>query len=158
MASPAIRRAVAADLPRLVALLNDDAIGRQREDARQPPHPRYAEAFAAIEEDRNQLLAVAESGGDVVGCLQITFLPGLTYTGSWRGQIEGVRIASEYRGKNLGRHLVAWAIDRCLERGCVLVQLTSDKRRDRAVRFYEDLGFVASHEGMKLRLTVEASP
>lgn len=152
MPEPVIRRAVAADLPAIVALLADDALGRLREDPGPSLNPRYAEAFAAIEADPNQLLAVVEAGGQIVGCLQLGFMPGLSRLGAWRGQIEGVRIAAERRGGGLGRTMIAWAIAECRRRGCGLVQLTSDKSRTDAVRFYESLGFRASHEGMKLDL------
>ena len=147
-----IRRATAADVPKIIALLADDALGRQREQAGPPPSPRYGAAFAAVDEDPNQLLAIAEDDGAVVGCLQITFIPGLSRTGMWRGQIEGVRIAADRRGAGLGRTLITWAIEQCRKRDCGLVQLTSDKSRDDAIRFYGSLGFVASHEGLKLDL------
>jgi len=143
------RRATAADLPAIVALLADDILGASRED---PGDPAYAAAFAAIAADPNQLLAVAEDAGHVVGCLQLSFIPGLSRKGMWRGQIESVRIAAAERGSGLGRRMFAWAIAECRARGCGLVQLTTDKARPDARRFYESLGFVASHEGMKLAL------
>jgi GNAT superfamily N-acetyltransferase len=98
------------------------------------------------------VLAVAEQDGRVVGCLQISFIPGLSRLGMWRGQIEAVRVASGQRGSGLGKAMLAWAIEQCRARGCGLVQLTTDKRRPQAHRFYESLGFEASHEGMKLTL------
>lgn len=146
------RRARESDLPAIIAMLVDDEIGRQREDAALPLNDAYVSAFAAIERDDNQLLAVAERGGRVVGCLQITFIPGLSRLGLWRGQIESVRIAKSERGSGLGRALFQWAIERCRARGCGLVQLTTDKSRQDARRFYEGLGFEATHEGMKLML------
>lgn len=146
------RRATSADLPAIIALLADDVLGGTREDASVPTHRRYVEAFAAIERDANQLMVVVESAGAVVGCLQLSFIPGLSRLGAWRGQIESVRIASSLRSGGLGRAMFEWAIARCRERGCDLVQLTTDKARPDARRFYEALGFKASHEGMKLAL------
>lgn len=143
------RRATAADLDAVVALLADDMLGATRE---QPGDPAYAAAFAAIEADPNQFLAVAEQAGRILGCLQISFIPGLSRRGMWRGQIESVRIAASHRGAGLGRRMFEWAIERCRARGCGLVQLTTDKARPDARRFYESLGFTASHEGMKLAL------
>ena len=146
------RRASAADLEDIVALLADDELGRKREDPDPPLNPRYIDAFAAIDADRNQFLAVVEEGGQIVGCLQLSFIPGLSRLGLWRGQIESVRIASTRRGGGLGKRLFEWAIEECRKRGCEIVQLTTDKSRTDARRFYEGLGFVASHEGMKLAL------
>lgn len=138
----------------IIALLADDRLGSTREVVSDPVDPRYREAFAAIEADGNQLLAVAvDETGTVVGCLQLSFVPGLSRTGMWRGQIESVRIAADQRGSGLGSQFIQWAVERAGERGCGLVQLTSDKARPEAIRFYERLGFVASHEGLKLSLT-----
>ena len=146
------RRANAADLEDIVALLADDELGRRREDPDPPLNPRYIDAFAAIDADRNQFLAVVEEGGEIVGCLQLSFIPGLSRLGLWRGQIESVRISSARRGGGLGKRMFEWAIDECRKRRCEIVQLTTDKSRADARRFYEGLGFVASHEGMKLAL------
>jgi GNAT superfamily N-acetyltransferase len=146
------RAATVDDLPAILALLVDDALGRLREDLGTQTNPRYLEAFAAIERDPNQLLAVADQDGLVVGCLQLTFIPGLSRRGMWRGQIEAVRVAASPRGSGVGRAMMLWAIEHCRARGCGLVQLTTDKRRADAHRFYAGLGFEASHEGMKLTL------
>jgi ribosomal protein S18 acetylase RimI-like enzyme len=145
-----IRDAVASDLPAIVALLADDPFGREREAV--PLDPAYARALAAIEADPNNRQLVAIEGGDIVGCFQLTFIPGLGRRGRWRAQIESVRVATDRRGGGRGAAMMAWAIDRARERGCALVQLTTDKRRDDAHRFYRRLGFVATHEGMKLLL------
>lgn len=152
MTARQFRRARAEDLQAIVALLADDPLGQGREDPGWPVNSRYVDAFAAIDADPNQLLAVVEEVGLVVGCLQLSFIPGLSRLGLWRGQIESVRIAASHRGGGLGRAMFEWAIAECRERGCGLVQLTTDKARPDALRFYERLGFVASHEGMKLSL------
>lgn len=146
------RRAAAADLPPIVALLADDGLGRGREDANLPLAQPYLDAFAAIEADSNQLLSVADDSGTVAATLMLTFIPGISRKGAWRGQIEAVRVAASHRGSGLGHRYFEWAIARCRERGCSLVQLTSDKTRADAHRFYDALGFTASHEGYKLAL------
>ena len=146
------RRATAADLQTIVALLVDDPLGRERETLETQLDSRYRDAFAAIDRDPNQLLAVAESGGQVIGVLQLSFIPGLTRRGMWRGQIERVRVAAGERGSGVGRAMVEWAIGECRNRGCGLVQLTSDERRSDAHRFYEALGFQATHRGYKFSL------
>ncbi|MBX4998592.1 GNAT family N-acetyltransferase [Rhizobium lentis] len=147
------RLARPSDLAAIIRLLADDDLGGTREIVSDPVDARYLSAFAAIEADANQLLAVAVDASDqVVGCLQLSFLPGLSRTGMWRGQIESVRIAREFRGAGLGAQFIEWAVAQCVERGCGLVQLTSDKTRKDSIRFYEKLGFVASHEGLKRNL------
>ncbi len=153
MGAVEFRQALIADLPAIIELLADDDLGRQREEVGPPPSPNYESAFHAIAKDANQLLAVAEQEGEVVGCLQLTFIPGLSRVGAWRGQLESVRVSSKLRGSGLGRLLFEWAIAECRQRGCRLVQLTTDKSRPEALRFYQSLGFTASHEGMKLDLT-----
>ena len=152
MAEVICRRATQADVPQIVALLADDPLGRTREDPSVPLDDRYTTAFAALDRDPNQLMAVVEIDGAVVGCLQLSFIPGLSRRGMLRGQIEGVRMAASHRGEGLGRKVFEWAIGECRKRGCGLVQLTSDKTRRDAIRFYESLGFRASHEGLKLEL------
>jgi len=144
------RQADRADLEGIVALLADDALGAGREDASLPLDSAYGRAFAAIARDQNQLLAVAEAAGRIVGTLQLSFIPGLSRRGMTRGQIEAVRIAADQRSAGLGQAMFEWAIATCREHGCALVQLTTDKSRPDAHRFYERLGFVASHEGFKL--------
>ena len=150
--SVTFRRAVSDDLPTIVALLADDPIGRSRENPASQLDACYRNAFAAIERDPNQLLAVAERGGHVIGVLQLSFIPGLTRRGMWRGQIEGVRVAAGERAGGIGRAMIEWAVEECRRRGCGLVQLTSDKRRSGAHSFYEALGFRPTHEGYKLSL------
>lgn len=146
------RRARAADVPEIVRLLADDPLGARRERDETPLPESYARAFAAIDSDPHNELIVAEQDARVVGVLQLTFIPSLTYQGGWRALIEGVRVDARTRSQGLGRALLERAIGRARERGCHLVQLTTDKTRPDAKRFYEALGFVASHEGMKLHL------
>jgi GNAT superfamily N-acetyltransferase len=146
------RRATADDLPSIVKLLADDSLGASREAAGDSVAREYVQAFEAVSKDANQLLAVVEDEGRVIGTLQLTFIAGLSRGGALRGQIEAVRIASERRGQGIGEAFIKWAIDMCRQRGCKLVQLTTDKRRVDAHRFYDRLGFVDSHIGYKLTL------
>ncbi len=147
------RRAVPSDLPRLVELLADDALGAEREIASDPVADCYVEAFAAIDDDPHQELVVLEfEGRGVVGMYQLTFTPYLTYRGAWRATVEGVRIARDERGQGLGRAMMEHALERARARGCGLMQLTTDERRPDAVRFYEGLGFNSSHVGFKKTL------
>ena len=146
------RKASEEDVAAIVGLLADDDLGQGREILSEELDPRYVSAFRAIESDPNQLLVVVEDDGATIGCLQLTFTPGLSRGGMLRGQIEGVRVAASHRAGGVGRALFEWAIEQCRVRGCGLVQLTSDKSRSDAIRFYESLGFEASHEGMKLAL------
>jgi GNAT superfamily N-acetyltransferase len=148
------RPATADDVPAIVAMLADDALGAGREtpDDLAPYHT----AFARMAADPNQLLTVAERGDgpgrQVIGTLQLTILPGLSRRGATRALIEAVRVHGSARGTGLGTRLIEWAIDEARARGCVLVQLTSDATRTDAHRFYERLGFVPSHVGFKLTL------
>jgi GNAT superfamily N-acetyltransferase len=142
-----IRRAGAGDVPAIVAMLADDPLGARRE---RPGDPAYAEAFAEVDADPRQLLVVAVEGDEVVGTLQLTFIPGLSRLGATRALIEAVRVRSDRRGGGLGERLVRWAVDTARDRGAAMVQLTTDASRADARRFYERLGFQASHVGMKL--------
>ncbi len=144
-----IRRAGPVDIPAIAALLADDFVAASREGA---PLSAYERGFAAVDADPNQLLAVAELDGEVVATMQISFIPGLSRGGSWRGHVEAVRVASDRRGQKIGEAMMAWAEARCRERGCVVCELTSDNRRDAAHRFYERLGYTASHKGFKKML------
>ena len=137
------------DVPAVVALLADDVLGAGREGA---ADEAYLAAFEQVQADPRSRLIVAEADGQVAGTLQLSLLPGLSRHGMLRAQIEGVRVAAPHRGQGLGRTMIEWAIGQAREHGCGLVQLTSDKRRHDAVRFYESLGFTASHEGLKLPL------
>ncbi len=146
------REAVKADLPCLVEMLADDELGAQREDPSSPVNSAYVLAIDRIIADPNNELIVVESDKRIVGMLQLTFIPYLTHIGSSRCLIEGVRTHKSYRGQGLGSQIFIWAINRAKERKCSIVQLTSDKKRPDAMRFYVNLGFIASHEGLKLRL------
>lgn len=147
-----IRRATRSDLPAIVHLLADDPLGATREADVDPLPASYGAAFEAIDRDPNQELVVAVADERIVGVLQLTVIPSLTHQGSWRAQIEGVRVASNQRSAGVGTRMIEWCVERARQRGCTIVQLTSNKSRHDAIRFYERLGFVASHEGMKLRL------
>jgi GNAT superfamily N-acetyltransferase len=148
-----IRRAEERDVPAIVDLLAADQLGATRDGVRTAEDlAAYQRAFAAIDGDGAHLLVVMEADAEVVATLQLSFLPGLARRGALRAQIEAVRVREDYRGRRLGEALITWAIDEARRRGCALVQLTSDKSRQAAHRFYERLGFVASHEGMKLAL------
>lgn len=146
------REACKEDLPELVRMLADDELGATREVVREPLPPAYGAAFDAIERDPNNTLVLAEHEGVLAGFLQVTFLPYLTHQGSWRALIESVRIRSDLRGHGIGRELILHAVERARARSCRIVQLTTDKQRPDALRFYQGLGFQATHEGLKLRL------
>jgi 8-oxo-dGTP pyrophosphatase MutT (NUDIX family)/ribosomal protein S18 acetylase RimI-like enzyme len=145
-----VRRATRDDVPAIVELLADDRLGASREDTAELAD--YLAAFERIDADPAHLLVVADDGRDVVGTLQLSVIPGLSRRGALRAQVEGVRVAGSQRGRGLGEALLLWAVDEARARGCALVQLTTDKSRTDAQRFYERLGFVSSHEGMKLAL------
>jgi GNAT superfamily N-acetyltransferase len=146
------RRATLSDVPVIVAMLADDALGSARENAWETAPQPYRDAFAEIDADPNQFLCVAEEGNRVVATLQLTFIAGLSRNGAKRGLVEAVRVSGERRGEGFGEALLLWAIAECRSRGCSLVQLTTDKTRLDAHRFYERLGFVPSHVGYKLQL------
>ncbi|MFP7721820.1 GNAT family N-acetyltransferase [Lysobacter sp. A3-1-A15] len=147
-----MRTAREADLQCLVAMLADDPLGATREHYGSPLPAGYRNAFDAIAVDPNNELIVAEQAGEVIGMLQLTYLPSLTYQGRWRAMVEGVRVARAARSGGVGRRLVEHALHRARERGCHMVQLTTDKARPEALAFYRALGFTASHEGLKRSL------
>ena len=148
-----LRPARREDIPALVELLAADQLGATRDGVRdQADLDAYERAFQAIDADPAHILIVADREGEVVGTMQLSFLPGLARRGALRAQIEAVRVAASTRGTGLGAAMMQWAIDEARRRDCALVQLTSDKARADAHRFYQRLGFVASHEGMKLKL------
>ncbi len=144
------RKANEEDLPAIVRLLADDELGTQRERFAEPLPADYYKAFAAIEAQGGNQIILAIDGQTVIACLQLTIIPGLARQGMKRAQIEGVRVDQRYRGKGVGEDLFKEAIAIAKSEKCGLVQLTTDKQRDEAHRFYQRLGFLASHEGMKL--------
>ena len=146
------RVATEQDLERIVEMLADDKLGATRELFVLSLPEVYWTAFRAIDADPNNELVVACLGNEVIGVQQITYTPYLTRQGGWRATIEGVRTSSTVRGKGIGTKLINEAVQRAKHRGCHLIQLTTDKQREDALRFYERLGFKATHEGMKMSL------
>ena len=147
-----IRPAKRTDVPSIVKMLANDPLGAKREQFQDPLPRAYYQAFDVIERDPNNEIFVALYDDSIVGVLQMTFIPYLTYKGRWRALVEGFRVSPNVRGKGVGTQLMNLAISKSEERGCHMVQLTTDKQRKDARRFYESLGFVATHEGMKLHL------
>ncbi len=147
------REATKADLPDIIQILSNDKLGKLREKFSTPLSPSYYQAFSNIMEDPNQELMVIENDMEgIIATFQMSFIQYLTYQGGIRAQIEAVMVKESERGKGLGELLIKWAINRAMEKGAHLLQLTSDKQRADAIRFYEKIGFRASHEGMKLHL------
>lgn len=145
------RKAKKADVFEIVKMIADDELGKLRENFKDPLPQKYYAAFENIDKDKNQELMVVESlNGEIIGTLQLSFIQYLTYQGGIRAQIEAVRIRADKRGLGIGEKMFQWAIERAKERRAHLLQLTTDKKRPEALRFYEKLGFKASHEGMKL--------
>lgn len=147
-----VRPAAKDDVRAIIELLVDDPLGKTRERLEDPLPESYLRAFDAMAAQGGNAYLVAERDGTVIGCQQLTFIAGLSREGMTRANVEGVRIAAAARGLGLGRILMRDAIDRARDAGCGLVQLTTDARREDARRFYESLGFVPSHVGMKLAL------
>lgn len=145
-----IRRATAEDLLDIVKMLADDPLGRTRETFSDSLPPNYLTAFERIDNDPNQELMVAEKDHEIVGTFQLSFIPSLTYQGGMRSQLEAVHIRRDLRGQGLGQKMVEWAISRAEEKQAGLMQLTTDKLRQEALKFYLNLGFKASHEGLKM--------
>ena len=145
------RRGALSDLRFIIGQVVEDSVTPTGDDP-SAADPHYATAFAIIDADPNQEIWIAELEGEPVGSFQLTFIPGLMRRGMWRGQMEGVHVASAHRNKGLGQEMMRFAIERCRQRGCGVVQLTSNKKRLDAHRFYARLGFEATHEGFKLYL------
>jgi len=133
-------------------MLADDFLGQQRERSEDPLPESYVHAFREIDADPNNELIVAEIDGDVIGTMQLTFTPSISFRGGKRCTVESVRVDEKHRGKGIGREMMLWAIDRAREKGCISMQLTTHRDRNDAHRFYESLGFSKSHVGMKLKL------
>lgn len=146
-----IRDAEIDDLPEIIRLIADDYLGEQRESFELPLSETYINAFREIDSDPNNELVVAELDDLIVGTLQLTFTPSLSFQGGKRCTVESVRVDENYRGRKIGRQMMLWAIERAKERGCISMQLTSHNSRERAHRFYQGLGFSTSHVGMKLK-------
>lgn len=147
------REAMIEDLPDIVRLLADDFLGRQREQLEDPLPEGYVTAFQEIDADRNNHLVVAVMDGAVIGTLQLTFTPSISFRGGKRATVESVRVDEKLRGQGIGRELMLWAIERARREGCISMQLTTHAEREAAHRFYENLGFKKSHLGMKLSLS-----
>lgn len=148
------RKATKEDIPQIVKMIADDELGKLREDYKDPLPSTYYEAFHNIDNDPNQeLIVIQDSDSSIMGTLQLSFIQYLTYKGGIRAQIEAVRIRKDKRDKGLGESLFKWAIQRAKDRDAHLIQLTTDKKRPEALKFYERLGFKASHEGMKLHFS-----
>lgn len=145
------RKATERDVLHIVEMIADDALGKTREDFQIPLPKDYMIAFKKIKSDDNQELIVVENeNSEIIGTMQLTFIQYLTYRGGIRAQIEAVRIRKDQRGIGLGKKMFAWAINRAKEKKAHVLQLTTDKMRPKAIKFYEDLGFKPSHEGMKM--------
>ncbi len=146
------RPALKKDLAAIVQMLADDVLGAEREKTAANLSDSYIKAFERITADPNQELTIAELDEEIVATFQLTFIPYLTYQGGLRVQVEAVRTSASHRGQGIGTRVFEYIISRAKEKGCHLIQLTTDKKRPDAIRFYESLGFTASHEGMKLLL------
>ena len=145
------RKATRNDVAKIVEMIADDELGKIRENYQIPLPTEYLTAFENIDTDENQELIVVENeNSEIIGTLQLSFIQYLTYRGGIRAQIEAVRIRKDQRGLGIGKTMFEWAINRAKERNAHLLQLTTDKKRPKAVNFYEDLGFIATHEGMKM--------
>ena len=153
MIKPSFREAKEEDLLTLIQMLADDQLGVGRESASIPLNPAYISAFNQIDNNPNNQLIVVEVKGEIIGMLQLTYIPYLSHMGAWRCLIEAVRIHKNYRGKGIGTLVFKWAIEQAKKEKCHIVQLTSNKQRTDALRFYENLGFEATHEGFKLLLS-----
>jgi GNAT superfamily N-acetyltransferase len=146
------RKAVRADVPAIIRLIADDPLGATREQFSDPLPAVYYNAFDDIDSDKNNFLIVAEFDNQVIGTLQLTLITYLTYKGGKRALVEGVRTDKCVRGQGVGKAMFEWAIQKAKDKGCHVIQLTTDKKRPDALEFYKKMGFVASHEGMKLHL------
>ncbi|UMB61609.1 GNAT family N-acetyltransferase [Lutibacter sp. A80] len=146
-----IRRAIEKDVPEIIKIISDDKLGEKREHFTNPLPKSYLEAFKIIAADNNQeLMVVEDENSEIIGTFQLSFIQYLNYCGGLRAQIEVVQVRKDKRGLGIGKQIFQWAIERSKEKNAIILQLTSDKKRPKAIKFYESLGFKASHEGMKL--------
>ena len=152
MSTLTYRDATPDDLPFIAALGDADAVAAARDPLRDTIAGEQREALEAITADPCHRLLVVEQDGEPVGSFQLSFIPGVSRQGAWRGQIESVRVVEHLRGQGIGEAMMRWAVAQCREKGCGVVQLTSDKQREAAHRFYERLGFQPTHTGFKLKL------
>lgn len=152
MSTITIREATVEDLPAVVAMLADDDLGSGREQISAEIPAAYYTAFEKIETDPNSRIILAELSGEIVGTFHLIYIPSLSYTGSTRAQIESVRTVKHLRGQGIGKKMMQWAIETARADGCHLIQLSTNNQRQRAHHFYKQLGFTASHQGMKLML------
>lgn len=146
------RLATKDDLIDIVRMLSDDTLGATREQFTEILSDNYFNAFEIINADQNQELTIVEMNGEKVATFHLTFIQYLTHQGGLRAQIEAVRTNSKFRGQGIGKKVFEYAINRAKAKGCILIQLTTDKKRPDAFRFYESIGFEATHEGMKFKL------
>lgn len=146
------RAATIDDLPDIVRMLADDFLGAQREQYENPLAESYIKAFEEIDADRNNQLMVAEKDGEVIGTLQLTYTPSISFLGGKRATVESVRVDERFRGKGIGREMMLRSIEMARAEGCISMQLTTNAEREDAHRFYRNLGFTATHLGMKLKL------
>ncbi|WP_343808306.1 GNAT family N-acetyltransferase [Alteraurantiacibacter aestuarii] len=146
------RDATVDDLPFIVGLIDGDPVSAARDAATTADAAHQLAGLQAITQDPNHRLLIAEAQGRPVGSFQLSFIPGVSRRGTWRGQIESVRVSPGMRGQGIGGAMMRWAITQCREKGCGLVQLTSDTNRQDAHRFYAQLGFAPTHTGFKLKL------
>lgn len=147
-----LRSATRQDLTEIVRMLSDDFLGSQRERYEDPLPESYLKAFDEIDADKNNELIVAEIESEIVGTLQITFTPSISFQGGKRATVESVRVNEKFRGQGIGKEMMKWAIERAKQENCISMQLTTNSERTDAHRFYENLGFEKSHLGMKLKL------
>lgn len=148
------RKATKIDVPEIVKILAEDKLGKLRENYQEPLPQNYYNAFETINSDKNQELMVvfSEDNSSIIATFQLTIIPYLSYNGRSRALLENVMVQKNHQGKGIGKQIIDWCILKAKEKNAHVLQLTSDKQRPQAIKFYEKFGFKASHEGMKLHL------
>ncbi len=146
------RKATKEDLPTIISMIADDPLGATREQFEDPLPTFYLDAFEKIKNNENVELTVVTDSDNIIGTFHLSFLQYLTYKGGIRAQLEAVRVHKDHRGKGIGKKILEYVIQRSMDKGCHMIQLTSDKKRPQAIEFYKSFGFVNSHEGFKLHL------